>query len=920
MRNKIVTLLNILLLCSIAVSASIAAETVLPGFEVVAENESLVLYLNPENTEFVVADKRTGKLWYSNPPNRRSEEKIARGPALEQIGAQFSIAYYTPGDNLRYMDNRNDSVAFGQYEVHPIPDGVRIEYVLGRRWSDASYLPVMISKDRFEELILSKLDKAADRDLFESSYELVTLEKISGDYQRVDIYRIDKEAVFGDYTLVSPGRNLNQKNKSALIELVADQIVKNRPDLADRRGLTADDFLAFRDREVYVQKNKLRAWDIEDMIALIKTIDYTPEDVAEDHLANGIAAPKPEYRTFNVVVEYTLDGDNLVVRVPLDEVSYPQNVLDENNNRVSLPLYTINILEFFGAGNMEENGYIFVPDGSGALINFNNGKTAYPAYHQQIYGADMALNPRKERSNYTQRIHLPVFGLKHDDGAMVGIVEQGEAFARLRADVAGRTNSYNTAFPEILVVPMTRTQLQGTVNVVVEGQVFVNEINVYQKRQNQGDVVIRYGFLPSEAADYVGMARFYQDYLVENGLLRRLSPEESVPFILELVGAVHVREPFVGVPRNVIKPLTTFDQAKEIVNELLGAGVDDIKLRYSGWLKGGLEHVFPSKLRLEGKVGTSAELESFRDFAYQNGIDLFLDVNFMNAHKHGLLDGFVPLRDASRYLNRQVARAYKYNLATYQLDLENAGYVVSPSKLPSVVSKFLAEYSKLGVDGISLGNMGTQVNSDYRESLTRLVDRQQALGILRQQFDAVQQYGFKALLDGGNAYTFAYADSIVNVPMESSGFILFDEDVPFMQIVLHGYVNYAGEPFNLAQNVGNSLLKAIETGASPYYLWTFEDSSVLKDSYFDNLYATNFRYWLQDAVESYKRINAALGEVADQRIVGHERLGDQVYVTEFENGDKIYVNYGEREAEIAPGISISQRDFRLVKGGEANEE
>ena len=52
-----------------------------PGMRLVADNEYLSLYINDDTTEIAVRDKRTGSIWYSNPPDRDQNEKIARGTA-----------------------------------------------------------------------------------------------------------------------------------------------------------------------------------------------------------------------------------------------------------------------------------------------------------------------------------------------------------------------------------------------------------------------------------------------------------------------------------------------------------------------------------------------------------------------------------------------------------------------------------------------------------------------------------------------------------------------------------------------------------------------------------------------------------------------------------------------------------------------
>ena len=886
-------------------------------FVVYAENEFLILWVNPANAEFIVQDKRTDTLWYSNPPERATEEKIARGAALQQVGSQFSLSYYTPGDNLRYLNNRADSVAYEQFEIFPIEQGVRIEFTLGKQWDDQSYLPVMISKERFESLILAKLGNQ-DKKLFEGNYELVKLEIPEQGYERQEIYRLDKVALFGEYTFENPNKKLNTTERKNVIELVADQIVANRSDLADRRGLIADDFSQFKDAETYVLKNKVRTWDLEDMIEILKDIDYTPYQTAEDHRANHLDEPVENYRTFHVAIEYTLDGDQLVVCLPLDDVMYPENVFDETNTKVTLPLYSINLLEYFGAGSSTEQGYMLVPDASGALIHFNNGKLSSPVYMQQVYGIDAALNPRKERTVFQGQTYLPVFGLKHEGKALFAMIDAGEPYVRIKADIAGRTSSYNVAYPEIVVLPVAKTQLQGSVDVVVEGQVFRNDINVYQKRKNSGDVVVRYAFLYDEQANYVGMAQAYQNRLVEQYGLERLQSGQDLPLFLEFVGAVHAKEPALGIPRTVIKPLTSFEQAQEIVAEVLSNDINNLKVRYSGWLEGGLQHRYPNKVRFEDNVGNQAEFAQFNRFLQSKDIDLFLDVNFININKHGLFDGFIPILGASRYLSRQVARIFEYDLATYKLDPKRLSYVLSPRYLDDLMSGFMKGFANLDVAGISLRGFGTQLNSDFRENTEKLVDRKQSLATLKGNMDLLIEQNFKILVEGANAYTLPFVDSVVNVPLESSKFNLADESVPFLPIVLHGFVNFAGQPINLAQDYRATLLRTIEAGASPYYLWSYVDPFILKDSNFTYLYSTNYRYWFAEAIDFYQRANSVLRSVQGNLIVDHEKLAPDLYGTWYENGDFIVVNY-RPEAIWVNSTLVPALDFAVIERGKRGE-
>ncbi len=124
-------------------------------------------------------------------------------------------------------------------------------------------------------------------------------------------------------------------------------------------------------------------------------------------------------------------------------------------------LVEFHLCAFFGAQGVDEEGAIFVPDGSGALIHFNNGKTKYSAYQQSVYGTDLSTLTRDEdREEETAR--LPVFGLIKESGdAVLGIIEEGASVATISADVSGRVNNYNYVFPTFTVISKGDVTLQA---------------------------------------------------------------------------------------------------------------------------------------------------------------------------------------------------------------------------------------------------------------------------------------------------------------------------------------------------------------------------------------------------------------------------------------------------------------------------
>ena len=78
---------------------------------------------------------------------------------------------------------------------------------------------------------------------------------------------------------------------------------------------------------------------------------------------------------FEIPLEYRLYDDYV-------EVSIPAKGIREYGNGA---VYRIQLLRYFGSAGLDEEGYMVVPNGSGSIIYFNNGKTSAAAYSQYIY-------------------------------------------------------------------------------------------------------------------------------------------------------------------------------------------------------------------------------------------------------------------------------------------------------------------------------------------------------------------------------------------------------------------------------------------------------------------------------------------------------------------------------------------------------
>lgn len=660
-----------------------------------------------------------------------------------------------------------------------------------------------------------------------------------------------------------------------------------------KRKEILEEFPTAENGDLYVLNDKTRDYMKENLQQVCVSAGYTLDDMNEDYVDNNVPVEEPNLEIFKIPLEYILDGENLVIRVATDEIEY---------NKDSYPIYEMGLLEFFGAAGESEEGYILVPDGSGSLIYLNNRKFNSQAYAINVYGADQSI-PLYERRSMIEQAYLPVFGMKRGDNAFFSIIESGDALARVWADISGRQNTYNTVFSEFILVQNDMLDIGD-----YSGN---NTIMVYQPRVFKGDIKVRYKFLKGSDANYPGMAAYYRGYLEKTHGLTREKPKKSVPFYLEVIGAIDKVRPILGIPIKVIQPLTTYEQAMEIIKALQDGGISNIVLKYTGWANGGVDHTLPSRVKLISKLGGKRGFTKLQAFLNGGAIEYFPSLGIIYDYKNKLFDGFIAGFHASRHITKIIAAIYKFDLAT-NIPASRFGtfYVISPKKIPAIVSGMIKGLEKLSVTGISLIDAAVDVNSDYRER--KLIDRQEALNIITAQLAKIKDSGLSVMVDGGNAYSLPYADHILNIPEESNKFHLTDESVPFFQMVARGYIEYAGEPINMSADYRKAFLKAIETGSGIHFSFIYEENSIVKESFYDYYFSNEYRVWLDEAKEFYGEADKALGDVRGQTIKDHGKIADGVFKTTFEKGKEIVVNYNNAPVDI-DGVKVEALDFKVVK-------
>lgn len=615
---------------------------------------------------------------------------------------------------------------------------------------------------------------------------------------------------------------------------------------------------------------------------------YTMEEYLEDkELASGESVSKKP--VFNVNVVYRLVGNELQVEIPLDEIEYKSNY----------PLYSLCVLPYFGAGSTADEGYLFVPEGGGAKINFNNGKIAQNRYFADLYGWDWAQN-REDYVHQTQ-VYFNAFGIANNGSSFLCTLEDGAPYASVAADISGKENSYNYTYAQYTLIHRDTYEMGSR----YEGTLYVYEDGIPNEKITQ-----TYRFADTD--DYSELASIYRDYLIdETGDYLKANDDTSVPTLIEFVGAVDKITQVCGVPVSRPLKLTTFAESQAILEQLKSEGVDNMSVKLSGWANGGVQQKMLSRIKPVSSLGGKKALKNLTKYANDNGIDLYLNGITDYAYDSNLLDGFFVFTDSAREVNKQKAEIHPYSTVTFaKRDKQTPHYLLKASLAQQMVDNLVDAADGYGAY-VSFEELGKELNSDYNRKDT--VTRQTVLNNQVDKLKSIKDDGMQVMINMGNNYAAGYSDLITNMDLSGSTYSLLDATVPVYQMAIHGLVNYTGESLNLTQNCEEELLKSAEYGAGLSFTFMDETAFTLQNTLYTQYFGAEYDAWHDKMIDIYTRYNEELGHTFNQKMVDHCYVTKTLTCTTYEDGTRVYVNYSYDTATTPEGVSIPAREYYVAR-------
>jgi hypothetical protein len=611
-----------------------------------------------------------------------------------------------------------------------------------------------------------------------------------------------------------------------------------------------------------------------------KTITYTDNGFSADLYWNKYG--------FGLTLEVSMTEDGLVARIPDESIV-------ENNTDYYIG--TISIYPYMGNSYLDQKeGYIFIPDGNGALIYLDDKEGRFASgYSAMIYGTDIGFDESTVESllwdkysmiNDAEQVIAPVFGIAHTDDQMayLAIVEDGAMRASIEARPNGVSVDYNRAYAKFIE---RKLYTQPTSNNSTSGSLHLTESD-----RSHSDLQVRYVFLSGDQANYAGMANAYRDYLIGNGDLT-VQEDNSYNTRIDFLGTE--RESFLLGTKAVV--MTTVDDIREIFEDLGTEGVSDILSVYKGWQKGGLYDIPITKYKADSKIGGTSALTDLITDSAEKGIDIYLydDARTINPDENNATFNVV------KKINKR-----RYEEETYQDVYESFNYL-TPARSDYLLEKFIKSYTKKGVSNLALAGISNTLFS-YTYS-----------GTTYTRYDCAESYAETAaaidestnlIMEQPFAYLWKNTESFLDMPLYTSSYVFEDESVPFLSIVLKGVMPVYSEYVNFEANKQEFFLKLVETGTYPSFYITKEDSSELIYTNSSDIYSSQYSVYKDVIIEYTEALEALNEKVGGSFITGHDINANGVTVVTYDNGVKVYVNYSSAEQTI-DGVTIPSMSYEV---------
>lgn len=322
---------------------------------------------------------------------------------------------------------------------------------------------------------------------------------------------------------------------------------------------------------------------------------------------------------------------------------------------------------------------------------------------------------------------------------------------------------------------------------------------------------------------------------------------------------------------------------------------------YKGWGSGGLTGSFPNRFPLE-TYGSGMDVSQVQTELGEMAIPLYFHTDYTLAFDRpsgfgadGLLEQ-INANDFSVMYNNQTIR------------------YLTPQASIGLFEQDVNEYSNHDIDLLAVENTAERLYSVHNN--VSASSRQESKAMMQDLYGKMAEMTDDRLVFyQPNQYAWQYMDKYFDIPMGSSNFIFTSDTVPFLQIVLKGYVDYYATFANFSSNKQDDLLRMLEYGSFPSFYLTTEDPYELADTPSRDVFNSQFTSWEEEIIRQYQVVKELAEVTAGAAIESREVLDPGIVQVTYDNGVSVTVNYTTSDY-AEEDVSVEAKGYLITEGEE----
>lgn len=875
-------------------------------------------YFSKGLTTFKIVDNETGYEWYSNPKDVEIKLKEEQNTIVNIIygtsaGAEIAYSNYTYAMTTTDSKGRDVTPNYAvNYVTNEDGDITKIEvwYGLSKRGINYTYFPQYMTEEHVKELLANnkKLAESGQKD--SSGNTIPDIQEAATLYEEAK-----KENDEKTMALYKDGWNAYSKWLETWYQYSSIDSVEGKEKGFAFYEFKASTFEFMSDIVI----NNLYKW-------LYEWCGYTSSDLKEDNETFDVVneSNDPEFEVA-IVYEFTDEGFKVTV---------PGNSIREYGD---YNICKLDILPYFTSTPEGVEGYTIIPDGSGSILEHDNGKSnLYNPYIKRLYTTDLSVSSTtKEAENFD--IMLPMYAVVNSnydaDGNKVGgssaiIVEVGDndrpdsyqvaSQLELRATTSGygslgETNNRN----------YFRAYLRESQKVYI-GVYSKDPVQKFTNKLMTEDIVLNYTILSSNTEEYTysDIALEYRKHLLERYPNLKENDTTDKPVLdIDVIGAYTYEDNFAGISYDAKGTMTTYTELETMLKTYRSLDINYINVFYHGWRKEALVNATFKKMKLNSLLGTKKQLQALTQIS---NVTIYPYVSFGEVNDYQ--ESFGTNHYNTRDVIGEIITKYPYDLSSNAYDTKATKIqVISPhyyerfaqSLVDSYVKLFgidEAEKNNIGINSISIDKFGSALAGDYKKNnelfkTSAIRNQLKSLELISEKIDNITLYE-------PYDYAFQYISYAKDIPYKSTQKEILDYSIPFYQLVVNGLFDYSGESINSNIEEGKDyhMMKLIETGSNPSFTFTYDSSSELIRTDYNMYYNTEYSNWLEEVKYFYDELVKL--DIYSCRLVNHERLDTNVYKVTYSNGTnktiEIILNYSFSLVYIDGVGSVAAKSYKVL--------